>query len=600
MMRKVEQLPALIATVLVVVLGGCMAGEMGPSLEVVNSCSSTDDCAVSSQVCGPNDVTCPFTDGVCDQELGVCVSDRAIRNETLVITVSDPSLGTSAELEVGLDEADVQYPLEVALPDPVTVRGSVVDSRDGEQFIAARLTFTRQSTHEELAHEAIVIQSAETATEDDQGDLFTYQLQLTPGTYEVVVEPAVEAGEAMATRRYYPLRRVCQIPSDQCQTDFVYGDDTVVVESTVKDPYGELARGVKVYAFNADTGRRLSNVATIAIDSDEAGAFSLALPPLLEEEQFRLHISGVDENPFLPVLELGPYSISNDSDGDGRIVERELGELAYSPYVEDPVVYRNVVEGYGPDGALRSVEDATLTFRTVKDSTWLSTDGVFELSATTDESGAIIASNAILRDPDDGLGILLVPGQYEVFIDPPTGSEYEPLTTTITVEPPTEELPAEPDDLQLGVRALIEGVVRSPDGHLVPQVQIEAVSADGVPFVAATDEVGYFSMFVDRVIYDITFAPPDGSFLAWSRRVSVSAHDDLFLDVVVGWGTPISGVVNSSSQVNAAGSAGIAAYVERDDDPDGDSYLLPIGSDVTGEGGSFLFVLPEATAPAAE
>lgn len=567
----------------IIVAGGCSANEVTDRISPINRCVTDTECSQ----CG----------GVCDLELLACVAADQTTTETIVVTVSDSQMGISGEHRFELDETGVSEPFSLTVAEPVSFTGQVVDHRHERGVVPARLTFRRQSQFDNLDPEPIYAVSDDSVLEDDQGELYNYQLRVVPGRYEIEVEPLLEADVlASAAQDYYPQRRSCAIPSDECEASFEYVDTSGVIESVVIGPEGEPIGGVRVYAYDVNDGRRISNIAVTSCEDGglprDCGRFRITVPETTDE--FRLHLNGSKNRPLLPVLELGPYSFGLDKNSDHRIEidDDEINNLTFSHH-EQPVLYNAMIEGLGRDGARRPLVGATVQLRSVIDDLWTSTDGVFVLDAETNESGELVAVEEGLRDQDTELGIWMVPGFYNATIIPHDESEHATLEKQILVEPPPEGDVPTTEVIVVGSRAVITGVIRSPCGQLIPDAQVEAVSADGRPFAVESDEVGAFSVFVDRTSYTIMAIPPEGSLLSRSLVSDVSALDDLELDITLGWGTPISGDVTRAATQEPVDSAIVEGYYVREGDPDGAPYLISIGRFTTVDDGRFVFLLPQ-------
>ncbi len=552
------------------VLGGCLATMAESAYEPVNQCASDSECVEHG--------------GVCDTALGACVVPGGAPGEIVLVHVSEPQSGGSSERRFELDSFSDELPLDFSLPEAVMVRGMVVDRRGDEFPLDARLTFRRQAQFTDLAPEPAYVESHDRTDMDDLGRWYNYQVRLVPGTYEVEIEPT----SGPAPQLYYPLRALVEVDDNGGVVwhDFSYEADTHLLSSVVIGPDGAPIGGVRVYAYEIEGERRISNVAVTqcgAPDDPESGCgrFTLALPP--DTGTFQLRLRGSDSQPLLPNMNFPEISFDGlDRDADGRIEVDEMRQISF-PALPDPVVLDTVVEGVNRQGEVRPLAGATLDFRSQDMPDY---NIRFEATATTDENGRIVAQGG-LRGPE-GQGIWLRPAAYQVTITPPATGEFASATVEITVSPDDGEIQSR-EPLAVGSRRLLEGTVTSPDGLAVPQVRVEATGSEGSSFVTTTDELGRFSLFVDPGTYDLLFVPPEQSLLAWTWSHGQPLFEDVELDMEVGWGTPVSGVVSRQTTQEPVPNALVESFLVRSDD---EERLIRFGRIRTDEQGYFTVLIP--------
>ena len=570
--RVVQTSIALLAIGLVVATGaGCLGLAMDAGLGPVNPCSSDRDCAEHG--------------GVCDLDLGACVAGETTA-ESILLYVSEPEGGGSSEREFDIADVDEDGPVRFAIADTVVVRGLVADLRDSAVPLIARVTFRRLTEYEELSPDPVSTESRDRTDATEPGDTYNYEVRLVPGRYNVEVEPTLNSSFQVPDQLFYPLRTEIDVTSrDTPQVvDFEYGLDTIIVTSVVIGPEGSPIGGVRIYAYDSATERRISNVAmTGCMDEVTCGRFSIALPP--DTGEFRLRLRGSDSQPLLPTMDHSQhFSARLDTNGDGALDADEIGEIAF-PALDPPVLLDTVVEGQDRAGVVGPLAGATLSFQSTSTPSY-----VFEATATTDPDGRIVAESGL--GGGDGFGIWLRPATYSVAITPPLEGEHAAGVVTLNVvEPHDGDGPAD-DTLLVGCRVLVEGTVVSPDGRPVPQASIEATSSEGRSFVTSTDEFGAYTLLVDPGEYGVIAAPPDQALLAWTWVQTQQFYADATLVLVVDWGTPVDGVVVRDDDEAPVGSALVEAYLIREGAAD-ESQLVPFGRLRTGEDGGFSLLVPQ-------
>lgn len=576
---------ALAAVVMGALLGGCMAGDLeGSNVDPINECQTDADCLAHG--------------GRCDTALGACVTADPPLTETLFFYVTDPQVGVAAGQQVELADVDLDGGLSLPMGEPIAVRGLVIDEASGETPLAARLTFRRSSHFAGASREPVYVEASDQLLSDETTEPYNYQVRLMPGVYEVEIEPSIDAlEEAPSHQRFYPLRRELDLSDSRGQfiRDFAFPADRRTISSLILDVGGVSLSGVRVYAFDTDDGRRISNVATTScgVDQspDECGRFTLSVPP--EVNAFGLRFSGSAERPLLPIIEAGDYTFAafDTEEPIDAITSDELGVLSF-PELETPVLWQTVIEGNGRDGVPSPLSGTTLELRSVVTSEHTPSDGRYELSATTNSDGEVVAVNEELRGPDDD-GIYLRPGCYDVTIIAPTEGEFSNGSERFCLE----DDGVGGEQISMGPRALLSGQVFSPDGRPVPQARLEATSEDGFSFVTTSDDLGFFSMFVDRGRYELLCVPPDQSVLSWTRFDDVDAFHDFTYDVEVGWGTPVSGAVTREGTDEPIESALVEGYIVREILDGPSPQLVPIARLRTTSDGRFTLLVPEESDP---
>lgn len=563
-------------------VGGCLAlATADEVIHPVNECTSDTDCSDHG--------------GRCDTDLGACVSGAGVE-ESLVFFVSEPQGGSSGEERYDVVSANADGQIVFALSDTVLVTGIVADSREEYLPVASRLTFRRQTEFAGLSPEPTYAESLDRTDVDDHGQYINFSVRLVPGRYEVEIEPTQDSSFQVPYQLYYPLIEVIDVQSteDTVRREFEYTSDTRIISSVVIGPEGEPTGGARVYALDSETGRRISNVAmTQCVDpGDEdsgCGRFSLALSPDVGGE-ILLRIRGSESQPLLPMMDHRLYYTFTelDNDSDGHLDSEEVGSIAY-PELEPPVVFDTVVEGVGRDGSVSQLVGATLEFLSLAgpDAPGRG-DIVFEASATTDEAGHIVAEGGLRGE--GGVGIWLRPAMYQVHVTPPADGEFAAGDVMITVAPRVDGEEPPRESLAVGSRVLIEGSVVSPDGQPVPQARIEALNPGGMSFVATSDEFGRYFLLVDPGPYDLLIVPPEQTLLAWTRRLDQAFFEDSTLELDVGWGSPVNGVVVRESGRIPLENALVEAFLIRSSD-EGDE-LLRFGRARSAEDGSFTVLVP--------
>ncbi len=587
MTRKVAKYYGASLGAVLWLLSGCMGSTGAEMAGPLNHCVSDLDCASDN--------------GRCDLDLGACVSSAAPSTGSVVLHVTDPQLGTTTEQEVDLPDSDSLQPWNIAVSDPILVRGLIEHDED-DGVVAAWLTFRRVSEVTEGVEAPIYVEASRDVEADDDGREFNYQVRLLPGDYELDLEPSAAATNP-SEQETHPIHLRVSIDSSTAEEGLAL---TVPLESrrissVVVGADGTPLGGVRVFAFSEETGLRVSNVAVTACETEppldqDCGRFTIAVPANFDA--FRLRLSGTETQPMLPIIEFGTFSFEeiDMSEPNDTITVDELGELTF-PHIGEPVLYATTIEGVDRSGAIGPLIGATLEIRTVVTPDRRPADGIFELSATTDETGAIISVEEGRRGPE-GQGIWLHPGEYDVTIVPPQDGEYATGTARVVVDSTDEgdEGDSSFERLAVGPRTLLTGVVVTPEGQPVPQSTIEAFDAGGVSFTTTTDELGYFSLYVDGGFYEVRCIPPDQSLLSWSRLLNVAAFSDLDLDITVGWGTPIEGAVVNGDSGEPIELALLEVF-RFEDVLDGDQILVPFARLRTSSDGGFLFLVPPEATP---
>ena len=247
--------------------------------------------------------------------------------ESILLYVSEPEGSGSSEREFDIADADEDSPVRFAIADTVVVRGLVADMRDSAVQLIARVTFRRLTEYEELSPDLVSTESRDRTDATEPGDTFNYEVRLVPGHYYVEVEPTLNSSFQVPDQLFYPLRTEIDVTSrDTPQVvDFEYGLDTIIVTSVVIGPEGSPIGGVRIYAYDSATERRISNVAmTGCMDEVTCGRFSIALPP--DTGEFRLRLRGSDSQPLIPTMDHSQhFSARLDTNGDGALDADEIG-----------------------------------------------------------------------------------------------------------------------------------------------------------------------------------------------------------------------------------------------------------------------------------
>jgi hypothetical protein len=562
----------------------------------LNTCETDADCAWVAPGCDPSNPGCTYR-MTCAPDFSACI-DEAQTPYSLVLRVLRPDTGVSSEHRLAAGEVRAGDPTTLHAPQLLVVRGMVDDEREGgtPEPVAARIAFTRQSALAGLPPEPIY---AESGTGDDdlirEGDrLSNFQTRLVPGTYDVEVEPMVGTSAEGPEQDYYPLRSVVSIEGPNAGDVFFHGEqlrylsESRYIEGVVSDAARQPLGGVRVFAHEPETGRRISNIALTECEEgqpDACGRFRLAVPP--ETSAFLLRIEGGQTSPLLPEIDRGGYDfVQLDRNQDGIVTAAEFGDVRF-PALQQPIIMEVLVEGESGAGARGPLRGAVMIFRTDEIGEDTAQGGAFEARATTDTDGQTVGEDQM--GLPGGTGIRLFPAQYAVEVTPPADSGYAAAVLEMTVAPEDEGGARQTATLRVGPRQSLTGLVTVVDGTAAPQVRVEAVGREGASFAAVTDPAGRFVVEVDPGLYDLTFVPPEQSLLPWTFLFRVSAFSAVDVPVSLGYGAPVRGEIVLEDSGEAVAGAVVEAFVERSS-ADGPS-LLRIGRATAGDDGRFLLLL---------
>jgi hypothetical protein len=527
--------------------------------------------------------------------LGVCTPTNAAGGP-VVLNINDPITGDWYSVRLGEGELN-QGTAAVRVPSPVLLHGKVAVKRTGSpsqtEPLAARLRFRRTTDHAELVRAPIFAESEAMYAEDGPAEEHNYAVSLLPGDFELEIEPPLSGDEE---RPFYPLRYSVQLPfeGESHSLDFSYDDTTRYVHGRVVDHLENGLGGVQVYAYDPDSGRRVSNIGLSQcdqVDSAECGAFVLALPR--SAAVFRLKVSGTETQPGLPILDLGQYSFDLDLNGDDLLDSFELDLVRYDLLAEE-VRITQAVSGMDRDGFVSPLPGATVEFRCPP-----SEDGVvprrqYVFVTETNALGEIIAPHGaeptgiLLRRDCGGSCPDCDGGCYELTIVPPVNSVYAKKSSRICVSQGTAPAAGA---FVVGPRHLLTGMVIAPDQSPMVEAQVVATNAEGGGFDTVTDEFGVFELLVDPGTYELLAIPPANVHLSWMRQFGVSVYDDIHLPqpIMAPWGTVFRGTANAGNDGARLTGAVVEGYLLTDNDP---PTLVQFGRTHTDESGQFVLVVP--------
>ncbi|MEE9554991.1 MAG: FlgD immunoglobulin-like domain containing protein [candidate division Zixibacteria bacterium] len=135
----------------------------------------------------------------------------------------------------------------------------------------------------------------------------------------------------------------------------------------------------------------------------------------------------------------------------------------------------------------------------------------------------------------------------------------------------------------------VTGFVYDPNGNPVADVDLDfddAVTGERVPTPGDnTDQDGYYAIWVPNGVYNISYGPPPGTNLLGHRRFNDSIYVDRRIDVTLGFGKIIHGVVIGN------GSPVLGVDLDADNLSTGERIYTP--NDKTDSLGNYWIVVPQ-------
>lgn len=486
----------LAALVALAAVEGCGFGDL-PATGPENLCASDEACGADR----------------CDGDTGRCVSARSEPMEVVIEVVPPagaadvplPSWSTEPELVEGPTTRSLRQPTYVDL---------VGTLRWGDRRIPAELVFTRPLPGRSEARLRVSTFNEPTVVDDE---LVDFRARLGTGRiYDLEVRPTAAPREedGMPWSRVLPPLRVRGVetpmaspgnPSNYvwpialaypvelleapCQAERV---SACTLEGTVVSVAAELEQsepGLQVQAIEVETGEVVSSTAV----TDDEGTFRLAIAP--DAARYVLRVTAGTERPLFPTVTVDPALLAGPS---VRVRVPTPRRVSYRATVESR-------EGEPLAGAV-------LTF--VSDDVFDVESGLggsFRATAQTDASGDVVVE--------------LLAGSYDVVVAPAEADLAVESVLGVTIQPPPTGGVLQGQLFTVPPRARLGGVVRSPDGQPVHDLNFEAVAL-GVfheedaslynrSSEATLDADGRFELRLDRGAYDLYLRPAPETGFPW-------------------------------------------------------------------------------------
>ncbi|MFO0648166.1 MAG: carboxypeptidase-like regulatory domain-containing protein [Polyangiales bacterium] len=588
--------------------------------------AALSSCAGDRSIVGPATVNHCGADsecreGVCDLTRHRCVA--VARTEVFFRVVPPESAGQGAGLPTltpprSLRTGEV---VDLSFRARRTVYGVVAAQREGASMeapdpLTAAVRFTPSDAPEVMSAVEVFSQTQPLPSMSNDRAIYTWTATLTDGTYDVLVRPA------QALRATVPPRfeRRFDVRSDSAQQRFdilypaSYSRWSGVIRTRAGAPVGGLSvRAVDPASHNID----VSTVVTSGGASGFVpGSFSVAMAPGAPQDWVLRITSNVNAHAGL-VVEIPKADCANlDPTGHDLAIElpTELGLPVTgstmpsgppgdpTPQCTGCVLVNASVEGPSANGASRSLRGATVTLRTP-----ISTAG------TSLGSGARAWFEDRVQTDDDGnFSSWLVPGTYQVVIEPPdaefansvqsflVGSDVRVQSgRVLTVAP---RIPVEGRVITASGQALMNAHV-----HAVPfqdayashpcfsEVGMLALAPSANPDDTTTGADGTYRLDLDPGLYRIVVDPPTGAGFATTLDQTRCVQSGIrALDVVMDSPVEVHGVVRGPDGAVAPG-ARVEAVV-RVREPGAEGVTVRVGRVIAGAGGAYSMLLPADTA----
>ncbi|MEZ4247575.1 MAG: hypothetical protein R3B99_04970 [Polyangiales bacterium] len=476
-------------------LAACGFGDL-PPVGPENLCSDDDACGADR----------------CDADEGRCVSTRNDAVE-IVIEVVPPTDLSDVPLPSWSTEPEVvDGSLTRALRQPTYV-DLVGTIRWGGRRVPAELVFTRPLDGRADSRLRVSTLSEPTLVGDEPVD---FRARLGTGrVYDLEIRPtaAPRDEDGMPWSRVLPPIRVRNVETPMASplnpTNYVwpiaieYPSDletpcqgersrACTLEGTVVSLVSELEQnesGVQVQAIEVESGAVVSSTAV----TGEDGEFSLTIAP--DAERYVLRVTGGTGRPLFPTVTIDPALLSG----------AQVRVRVPSPR---RVSYRATVESANGD----SLSGAVLTF-TSNDVFDVDSGlgGSFRTTAETNASGDVVVE--------------LLAGSYDVVVTPSQPNLAVASVSGLTIQPPPTGGVLQGQLFVAPERARVGGVVRTPSGAEVTDLNLEAValgtrleeqvSLFNRSAEAPLDDEGRFELRLDRGAYDLYLRPPPESGFPW-------------------------------------------------------------------------------------
>ena len=555
---------------------GCIVFPVTEEMSGENRCTSTADC----------------TSGTCELALGICIETSGTSLPIrLEITPSTPDAVTSYHQ---IDPAEGVLVADVQLDEPLNVVGAVTATLGGAIVpIEARLRFLRHIENDGMFATEPAIQTQAVSSEQVFAGVagnHNYHVMLKRGReYSVFVEPSGDFAAIFA-----PMKVSLNLSQVNTETAYDFSIQMPVYTEQhecwgrLVDSTGEGISGLFVDAIEVASGRRLSTTAR----SCNLGRDDGMNPYRCEHEgEFRIKFPiGFEADYVLRV---------RGTNGQGQWPTQQIhsGDLPVGAYGTNPrlvqisprqmVGYSGRVDLEDHLGDLSPMEGSTLSFH----SSELRDPGVFQISATTDESGEFSA--------------LLAPGIYQLSITPPLDSLAVVSVQTVTINQREDGADIQGQAFLLRPRAEISGVVLADhngnpvmgDVYASPIVNDPAAPWAWNRSNQAPIEEGGYRLPLDQGTYDFVFRPRSATQLAWHvlPRVSVNEESDEVQAVRLRSPRLLTGRILQGTEISADAEIRAYASIENSDGSMRDVQIARAQTD--GEGNYSILLPPDLTTP---
>ena len=588
----------------IVALASCSDDRSIVGSSVVNRCSSDSECR----------------EGVCDATQHRCVATA--RAEVFFHVLPPESAGESTGLPTLTPPRSIRSgeTVDLALRARRTVYGIVATQRSGGAMeapepITATVRFTPADAPDVMTAVEVFSQLAALPTMTSDRAVYTWMAALTDGTYDVLVRPAPALRATVPPR----FERGFDVRSDSARQRFdilypaSYSRWSGVIRARSGAPVGGLAvRAVDPSKHNIEVS---TVVTTGAADGFVPGSFSIAMAPGAPQD-WRLRItSNVNSHAGL-VLEL-PKEVCAALDPTGHDLAIELPTDLGLPVTDatqpagptgDPVptctgcVQVNAsVEGSSADGSRRALRNATVTLRTS-----------IPITGTALGEGAVAwFEDRVQTDADGAFSSWLVPGTYEVVIEPPD-EEFANTATTFLVGSDVRVQSGRV--LTASPRIAVEGRVLTASGEALRSARVQAIPFEaanatdpclaevGMRALASTanpDDAtaaadGSYRLDLDPGLYRIIVEPPSGSGFATTLAQTVCVQSRIrALDVVMDSPVDVRGTVRGPDGMPVPGARVEAIVRAREGNSEG--VTVRVARTTAGAGGAWSLLLPAGT-----
>jgi hypothetical protein len=583
------------------------------------SCSD-DRSIVGSPASNRCNVDTECREGRCDLARHRCIAVtrtevffRVVPPETTGVGAGLPTLTPPRSVRTG-EAVDLSFRLRR------TVYGVVATQREGGAMeapdpLTATVRFAPSDAPDVMAAVEVFSQTQPLPTMSVDRANYTWTAALTDGTYDVLVRPAQSLRATVPPR----FERRFDVRSDSAQQrfDILYPASYSRWSGVIRTRGGSAVGGLSVRAV--DPTSHNIDVSTVvssgAASGFVPGSFSIAMAPGAPQDWVLRITSNVNAHAGL-VVELPKADCAAlDPTGHDLAIElpTELGLPVTptttqgmggepSPRCVGCVLVNASVEGPSSNGSSRALRGATVTLRTTIPTT-----------GTTLGTGARAWFEDRVQTGDDGsFSTWLVPGTYEVVIEPPD-AEFSNSVQSFLVGSDVRVQSGRV--LNVAPRIPVEGRVITASGEALRDARVHAVpfqaayathpclSESGMRALAPLanpDEVssgadGTYRLDLDPGLYRLVIEPPTGAGFATSFGPPLCVQSRIrALDVVMDSPVEVHGVVRGPSGVVAPG-ARVEAIV-RVREPGAEGVTLRVARAVAGAGGAYSLLLPQESA----